>query len=325
MTKEKKTIFIEKKLLDFYKRHGRKHLPWRKRGITPYEVWVSEIMLQQTQVPRVIPYFIKFIRRFPNVRRLARADWSVFLPYYEGLGYYARGRNMLTAAKIIVSNFGGVFPKDKKALLGLPGVGEYTANAILSFGYNKNFLAVDTNLQRVLGRFFFGSKNSLIDAEKISRELHAPKKILNSALMDFASIVCAKTPHCGHCPLRSKCKYVKTRGRLEFRPKKRNTRFPAQDARVYLWLHENHKKYFSQDPDKFHPFVLPCGVVSRNGIKKYFSKNYGLALSVRPPHKRAYFSGAPVLFVNAQILQGWHEFGIFSKSDAEEWKRELSR
>ena len=107
ITSQKRTFF-ESRLQDFFKKTGRSELPWRKRGMTAYEIWVSEIMLQQTQVSRVIGYYERFLRRFPNIEVLARSRWETFLPYYEGLGYYARGRNMLHAAKIIVQEHNGL-------------------------------------------------------------------------------------------------------------------------------------------------------------------------------------------------------------------------
>src|SRR3990167_9371691 len=163
--------FFEKMLLDFYQKAGREHLPWRtlrkasprgagKAGkITAYEVWVAEVMLQQTQVSRVISYYKRFLKRFPTVQKLARVSWEKFLPCYQGLGYYTRGRNMLKTAKEIVNKYHGKFPRDKKLLEDLPGIGPYTAAAIMSFAYGDNHLAWDTNLKRVIGRFFFGTKN----------------------------------------------------------------------------------------------------------------------------------------------------------------------
>lgn len=157
----KKIAFFESILQRFFRYANRAHLPWRKKGIGAYEIWVSEIMLQQTQVSRVIPYYEKFLSRFPNVESLARASWEEFLPYYQGLGYYARGRNMLRAARMIVSEYGGEFPDEVKELERLSGVGPYTAAAIASFAYGKDTIAWDTNLRRVVGRFFFGSKHAV--------------------------------------------------------------------------------------------------------------------------------------------------------------------
>src|SRR3989344_6364292 len=143
---KRKAGFFEEKLEDFFQKTGREHLPWRKKKITAYEVWVSEIMLQQTQVSRVIGYYTRFLKRFPNIGSLAKASWAAFLPYYDGLGYYARGRNMLKAAQVIAKEYAGTFPRDKKLLEKLPGIGPYTAAAIMSFAYGDEDLARDTNL-----------------------------------------------------------------------------------------------------------------------------------------------------------------------------------
>lgn len=298
-------------------------MPWRKRGIIPYEVWVSEVMLQQTQVSRVIDYYNRFLQRFPTVFDLAQATWQDFLPFYAGLGYYRRGRNMLRTAQIIVAEYGGQFPADKKLLMDLPGVGEYTAAAILSFGFGRQVLAFDTNLQRVLGRFFGGQKNAALDQVQLARLLvlehlfPADGRKLNAAIMDFANDLCLnKKPRCQDCPLRRQCEYVLSGGAAkEFSLPSSRSDFPLKQARVHLWLHRDHKEYYSADPDRFQVFELPEGVVTRVDIKKYFLEKYGLQLAVRSPHKKLFLQGRPVMFVNAQILLGEHQFGIFSAQE----------
>jgi A/G-specific adenine glycosylase len=209
---KQKVQFFQDAVLDFFAKSGREELPWRTKGIGAYEVWVSEIMLQQTQVSRVLTYYTRFLQRFPTVLDLAAATWEDFLPYYEGLGYYNRGRNMLRTAVMVRDSFKGAFPKTREELLVLPGVGEYTAAAILSFAYNQDALAWDTNLKRVMGRFFFGDKKATLDESFFAVTLTAPKKELNAALMDFGSALCKAKPQCGNCPLRQKCQYYKTKG-----------------------------------------------------------------------------------------------------------------
>lgn len=276
---------VSKSLLLYLQKSGRS-LPWRGARVSPYQVWVSEIMLQQTQVSRVISYYKKFLKRFPTVNKLAAASWEEFLPYYAGLGYYRRGRNMIACAKVVVEKYGGKFPKDFEALRSLPGVGLYTAAAILSFGYGENVLAPDTNMQRVFGRVLYGTKTAKVDFEKVSRTVTPNKKALNAAVMDFANDICLQRPRCDVCPLVKNCTYFKTKGRLEVSLKKVRNDFPTKDAKVYLWLHENHKEYFSKDPDDFEVFVLDAARNSREGIKKYFRETYNLDLAVRPPHKK---------------------------------------
>ncbi len=321
--RKEKIQFFEKRLADFFRKAGRVELPWRKKKITAYEVWISEIMLQQTQVVRVVEYYKKFLKRFPKVEDLAKASWEEFLPYYQGLGYYARGRNMLKAAQRVVGEYGGKFPCDKKALETLPGVGPYTASAIMSFAYGEDHLAWDTNLKRVIGRFFYGGKHLVEDEAFWEDKFSFPKKEMNAALMDFGSALCVARPKCEACPLQSRCIYYKEHGKQEAVNKKQSTRSRVdwREAQVKLFLHENHKQYFSSNTKQFQPFVLPAGYNTRAGIKKYFLEKYGLTLSVRPPHKRTVVSGRPTLLVNAQILLGMPKFASFSKSAFEEYNR----
>ena len=357
-----KLASFEETVMDFYRKAGRESLPWRKEGITAYEVWVSEIMLQQTQVSRVLDYYVRFLGRFPTIASLAQATWEEFLPYYAGLGYYRRGRNMLLAAQKVMNEFGGEFPRDKKLLMSLPGVGEYTASAILSFAYGEDFVAWDTNLKRVIGRYFFGSKHSDVSvfarepkrSQDISGspgcarddngarfETHA--KVLNAALMDFGSAICLGRPKCAACPLTARCAYFPEAGKQEFIMRKsvltclcegteaipsdkletaasRSRRQTLcgihtdwKNAQVYLWLHRDHKLYYSSIPDRFEVFVLSATYNSRAGIKAYFKETYGLDLAVRPPHDKLSIDGKPTLFVNAQILLGTLAFATFSK------------
>ena len=323
LIRKDKIKFFEEKLLDFFNKVGREHLPWRKKRMTAYEVWVSEIMLQQTQVNRVIGYYTKFLKRFPTVESLAKTTWEEFLPYYEGLGYYSRGRNMLLSAQMVVSEYKGKFPRDKELLQKIPGIGPYTAAAIMSFAYGDNHLAWDTNLKRAIGRFFLGGKHLVQDEARWEEKFETPKKVLNAALMDFGSAICVARPKCGICMLRSRCVYYREKGQQESANKKQLTVNKAQEAnnekadwreaQVMLYLHENHKKYFSAAKEAFQPFLLPSSYNTRAGIKEYFQKKYGLTLAVRPPHQKLMLRGKPILVVNAQILLGEPRFKIFSK------------
>lgn len=305
--------FFEKELYQWFTKNGRVYLPWRQKGTTPYEIWVSEIMLQQTQVSRVIEYYKRFLKQFPTVFELAKSNWEEFYPYYAGLGYYNRGRNMLKCAQMIVEKYKGVFPATKEALTSLPGVGDYTASAILSFGYNKNELAIDTNIKKVFGRYFEASKDAKIDFETLKQNLLSSKKQLNAAVMDFSNSVCLKIPRCGECPLQKYCEYYRTDGQKEIIKKKNNKNFPTKDAIVFLTLHKNHKEYYSTNKKEFKAFSLSKKYNTRETIKEYFQKKYGLILAVRPPHKKLYINQKPVIFVNAQILLGAHTFYIFDK------------
>ncbi|MBT4936490.1 A/G-specific adenine glycosylase [Candidatus Peregrinibacteria bacterium] len=305
---------FEKEILSFYKKNGRK-LPWRRKDISAYEVWVSEIMLQQTQVNRVKEYYIRFLQRFPTIFHLSESSWEEFLPYYRGLGYYRRGENMLKLSQVLCKDFGGEFPRDKKLLIELPGIGDYTASAILSFAYNDNHLAFDTNLQKVFGRFLHGNKKAKVDIENIEKKLLSNKKEFNAALMDFSNAICLQRPQCNICPLSQKCQYKKEEGKNEVRRKKAVSKFPNKDAQVCLWLHKKHKEYYSSNPDSFKVFQLSSEYNTREKIKEYFEERYNLELAVRPPREKLYIDGIPTLFINAQILKGEHGFGVFSPED----------
>lgn len=282
-------ISDSKKILKWYTENKRV-LPWRKDDISAYEVWVSEIMLQQTQVSRVILYYERFLKKFPTVQKLSRATWEEFLPYYEGLGYYIRGRNMLLTAKIIMRDHKGEFPKDKKTLMSLPGIGEYTASAILSFAYHEPKIAFDTNFRKI-----FGTRKK---AEAAFKKSGVASDVFNSAVMDYASA-------------RRQTGVVPPSGGLGTQKNVTNSSVADGDTTpvrpTIVVLHESHKKYFSENKKKYAPFIMPKGVVSREHIKKYFLEKYNLRVSVRPPNTKN--------IVTAQILLGAHHFAIYSKKD----------
>ncbi len=303
--------------MDFFRKAGRAELPWRKQGITAYEVWVSEIMLQQTQVSRVIGYYTRFLERFPTVELLAKASWEEFLPYYAGLGYYARGRNMLRAAQLIVREYGGTFPRNSVQLQCLPGIGPYTAAAILSFAYGDEHLAWDTNLRRVVGRFFFGAKRPVIDTAYFETRLELSRKTLNAALMDFGSALCVARPKCEACSLRTRCVYYREGGKQELRKPavKDHMRQDWKEAKAVIILHDRHRTYYSSLSTKYAPFVLPASYNTRAGIKAYFLKQYGLTVAVRPPHAKRVEGQQPKLFIHAQVLLGRPDFRAFAAAE----------
>jgi A/G-specific adenine glycosylase len=266
-------------------------------------------------------YYQKFLKKFPSVEKLAAASWEEFLPYYEGLGYYARGRNMLLTAKVVNKEYQGIFPKNKELLTSLPGIGDYTASAILSFVYKQDVLAWDTNLKRVIGRFFYGTKKAEIDTHFFEENFKKSRKTLNAALMDFGSLICTGKPKCANCPLQKKCEYVKTKGVLEVQKKKADQSFPLSEARTLIFLHQNHKEYYSAQKNGFSPFLLPVGYQNREAVKTWFLEQYGLRVAVRPPHKKTYLNKTPVLVTNAQILLGAHHFSVFSKKQVTEYTK----
>lgn len=209
------TVLIKKiqtRLLWWFEKNGR-DLPWRETR-DPYAIWVSEIMLQQTQVPTVIPYYQEFLKSFPTVRHLAKADLSKVLKVWEGLGYYSRARNLHRASKIILNHFQGKIPDNLRDLLALPGIGKYTAGAILSIAFNKEAPILDGNVKRVLSRLSAVSSHPVRGGTEgllwgLSESL-VPKgsaSSFNQGLMDLGSMICTpKDPQCLRCPLKKHCK-----------------------------------------------------------------------------------------------------------------------
>jgi A/G-specific adenine glycosylase len=184
------------KLVAWQRRQGRHDLPWQGTR-DPYRIWLSEVMLQQTQVAAVIPYYERFLKKYPTVERLARADQEEVLQLWSGLGYYARGRNLHAAAKEIARNG---YPKD---LATLPGVGRSTAAAIAVFAFGARAAILDGNAKRVLARVFGAPEP---DWDLAERELPAKDvATYTQALMDLGATVCTRRPECARCPVRSGC------------------------------------------------------------------------------------------------------------------------
>ena len=203
---------LARPLLAWYD-ENRRILPWREE-VSPYRTWVSEIMLQQTRVAAVLPYFQRFMERYPTAEALAAGDEQELLKLWEGLGYYSRARNLQKAARVIAQEYGGQFPTDHKALMALPGIGDYTAGAILSIAFGVPAPAVDGNVLRILSRVT-GSNLDILDAKNkktyrtwAEAALPADRPgAFNQALMDLGSAIClpGPSPRCGDCPLAHLC------------------------------------------------------------------------------------------------------------------------
>jgi len=197
-------------LIEWHVKHGRHDLPWQKNP-TPYRVWVSEIMLQQTQVATVIPYYERFMQRFPDERALAAAPLDEVLHLWAGLGYYARARNLHRAAVRIRDELGGVFPGPFAAVASLPGIGRSTAGAILALSRGERFAILDGNVKRVLSRYFGieGAGADNLDALWQRAEQCTPERdvaIYTQAIMDLGATLCTRRkPLCAYCPLSKDC------------------------------------------------------------------------------------------------------------------------
>lgn len=222
-----KTIGLQSALLGWFDKHQRV-MPWRAtkgRRPNPYHVWLSEIMLQQTTVATVGPYFMKFIQRWPKVEDLATADIDEVLAMWAGLGYYARARNLHKCAKAVVAR--GGFPRDVDALMELPGIGPYTAAAISSIAFDLPAVAVDGNVERVVSRFFSiteplpASKQDMRDAAATLAQNVPRAGDFTQAFMELGATVCTqRVPKCGICPWREDCAARKQKLDIESLPRK---------------------------------------------------------------------------------------------------------
>lgn len=240
---------VADRLLAWYQRHGRKDLPWRVR-ITPYRVWVSEVMLQQTQVATVIPYFERFVERFPDIEALAAGDRDEVLHLWTGLGYYARARNLHRAARLA----NGALPDTATGLMALPGIGRSTAAAILAIGFGQRAVILDANVKRVLTRLHalqgrFANEGSLWQ----HADTHTPSEHAGDyaqAIMDFGATHCRRSnPLCNQCPLSSRClAYARNLQHVLPAPRPRKT-LPVRAVRVLLLVDAEGAVLLERRPD----------------------------------------------------------------------------
>jgi A/G-specific adenine glycosylase len=203
---------IRKLLIEWYRCHHRR-LPWRETD-NPYRIWVSEVMLQQTQVQTVLPYYQQFLRDFPDVKTLANANLQMVLKAWEGLGYYARARNMHLSARTILEQHAGKFPSSWEVLRELPGIGDYIASAVLSIAFSQPYAVLDGNVKRVLSRLYeipepVNKSSSYKIFRKAADNLLDRRHpgLFNQAVMELGALVCKpKNPLCNACPVKSRCR-----------------------------------------------------------------------------------------------------------------------
>lgn len=235
-------------IVDWQKKHGRHHLPWQGRDA--YGTWVSEIMLQQTQVATVIPYYLRFLDRFPDVSQLAQAPVDDVMAYWSGLGYYSRARHLHRCAQIVMRDFGGVFPDSSQALVNLPGIGPSTAAAIAVFVHGEQAAILDGNVKRILVRVW-GIAGILSDKQVEARlwalaKTLLPKgkealRIYTQGLMDMGATVCTRQqPKCHVCPLALYCVAYQTQQVSVFPTKKIKIPLPIQHLGILVLCHQGH-------------------------------------------------------------------------------------
>mgnify|MGYP006094277433 CR=1 FL=1 len=247
---------IAKKILYWYD-NNKRSLPWRNKCSArqkEYFTLISEFMLQQTQVKTVIPYFKNFLKKIPNFQSLAKVNEAKLLKYWQGLGYYSRAKNLKQSAKMIIENYNGRLPNNFEDLKRLPGVGDYTASAILAIAFNKSIIPLDGNIERVLKRILY-----LKTEEEIKKEnLHKKKKIFGQtsrssdyaqALMEIGALLCKpKNPYCKKCPITKNCLSFK---KQDFEIKKKNRKIIDKFYLATLYKNDNQLLLIKNEKFKF--------------------------------------------------------------------------
>ena len=230
-----KSDVFAKRILHWFDRHGRKDLPWQ-RDTTPYRVWVSEIMLQQTQVKTVIPYYERFVKTFPDVQALANAPQDEVLHLWTGLGYYARARNLHRAAQQVAAELGGQFPDNIEGLCELPGIGRSTAGAIVSIAFGQRASILDGNVKRVLARYHrvagWPGQSAVHNHLWQIAEQYTPAERCadyTQAMMDLGATLCTRSaPACDTCPLAADCEANARGDQLDYPGKKPRKAIPVK-------------------------------------------------------------------------------------------------
>jgi A/G-specific adenine glycosylase len=240
-------------LIKWYKINQRK-LPWRETT-NPYFIWLSEIMLQQTKVDTVIPYYLKFCKSYPSVDDLAKAQMDDVLKLWEGLGYYSRAKRLIPCAKMLVEDYRSTFPSNKEALLSLPGIGSYTAGAILGIAFNQKEPAVDGNVLRVVSRLdrmkedITKQKTRVLVEEKLRSILPKDMRSFNQAMMELGALVCTpKNPTCEICPIKESCSAYEVGDILEYPVKTKKTKAVMKDVLVAVIEFEGKYLMYQKEP-----------------------------------------------------------------------------
>jgi len=243
------------RVLEWFARHGRHDLPWQT-GISPYRVWVSEIMLQQTRVATVIPYYERFMARFPQVLALADADLDQVLHHWSGLGYYARARHLHAAAGIIRDRYQGRFPVDFAALQALPGVGRSTAGAILALAAGQRHPVLDGNVKRVLARFHavagWPGQAAVQKTLWALAERYTPQQQVRDytqAMMDLGATLCTRSqPACPRCPLAGDCQAHAAGRQADFPSPRPGKRLPVRRTQMLLLRNDHNEVLLERRP-----------------------------------------------------------------------------
>ncbi|MCF1438410.1 MAG: A/G-specific adenine glycosylase [Shewanella sp.] len=248
------SVAFSQRIIAWYEQFGRKHLPWQEQK-TAYRVWISEIMLQQTQVATVIPYYLQFMARFPDVVSLADAQTDEVLHYWTGLGYYARARNLHKAAQVIRDQYQGEFPTGFEQVLALPGIGRSTAGAVLSLSLGQHHPILDGNVKRVLARH--GAIAGWPGEKAVENQLwqltiaYTPVQNIqayNQAMMDIGATICTRSkPKCHLCPVAFDCKAQREGRQTDYPGKQPKKQIPVRDA-FMLMIRNGDEVFLQQRP-----------------------------------------------------------------------------
>jgi A/G-specific adenine glycosylase len=276
-------LILTKKILDWYD-NNKRILPWRKKCSQKkreYFTLVSEFMLQQTQVVTVIPYFNRFIKNIPDLKSLAKVQNKKLIKLWEGLGYYSRARNLKKTAQVVIKNFRGKLPNNLEDLTSLPGIGNYTASAILAIAFNEPYIPLDGNIERVLKRYLYLKKDKEIRKDNLIQKKSIFGMSLRSndyaqALMELGALICKPTnPLCNQCPISKKCKSFKKKDFDLTKSIKKNI-----DKYFLLKVYKRDQRYLLIKNTKFNFLknltIFPMEELSK---PKNFNKNLNFRMS----------------------------------------------
>mgnify|MGYP001165015036 FL=1 len=278
-----KDQIITKKILNWYDLNKRS-LPWRKnvsQSKKHYYTLVSEFMLQQTQVVTVIPYFDRFINKIPNLKKLSTIQDTELIKLWEGLGYYSRARNLKKTAKIIISKHHGKIPNNYEDLISLPGIGNYTANAILAIAFNKSYIPLDGNIERVLKRYLHLKKDNEIQKNNLIKKksifgISSRASDYAQALMELGAMICKpKNPECSGCPISKNCKSYKKKDFDLAKITKKN-----KEKYFILKVYKKNQKYLLVKNTKFN-FLKNLAIFPMEELSKpkNFNENFNFKMS----------------------------------------------
>ena len=278
-----KDQIITKKILNWYDLNKRS-LPWRKnvsQSKKHYYTLVSEFMLQQTQVVTVIPYFDRFINKIPNLKKLSTIQDTELIKLWEGLGYYSRARNLKKTAKIIISKYHGKIPNNYEDLISLPGIGNYTANAILAIAFNKSYIPLDGNIERVLKRYLHLKKDNEIQKNNLIKKksifgISSRASDYAQALMELGAMICKpKNPECSACPILKSCKSYKKKDFDLAKIRKKN-----KEKYFILKVYKKNQKYLLVKNTKFN-FLKNLAIFPMEELSKpkNFNENFNFKMS----------------------------------------------